>query len=534
MFISSNRDYLTSDPAPAIDEAQGMRSLFSAPALILNPKECQTLQPQGRLEKIKPSPFPSGGRELSMREYENRKREAINSELDMRGEKVLQEDIQTFKAAAIFSALHLPSDFPGPEELGWGPLECSLAAGPSHLLAVTSSVWSILNKAGDSLFQCDLANWFAGFKKFDDDLMIFNPKAIYDQHSGKWILAASAWSDSAIQDGLKSYFLISVSQSSNPLGNWYGWCLDANLNGQQTTPYHAASMGIGIDNSALYLSANMFDRAGNFRYSKVRILNKSQLLQGRELQWYDFWDLRNGDQSTAFGIHPAHTFNGPGVEYLLNATQEGKEITLWSLKFPLSEKPELHRRSIPTMTYHLPPNAAQPKSLYLIDTGDARFVNAVFRNGSLWVAHTIAANWGESQNRAAIQWFQLNPGAGKITQQHVFGAPGYDYFCPTLMVDGRANMVLVFNRTGPEEYPAIRFTGRLGIDTQNKLHASSLLKQGTASGPYAWGAYNGAAVDPNDIKVWIIGKYPAAESIGATWIGETSYLRDQPEMKRKR
>ena len=533
MFVSQNHTDQTYNEIIDFPEAQGMPSLLSAAGVILNAQVAAKCQSQRKQNVIPANPFPLGGREVGARDYENLKNAALHSADAARDENLLQADVQTFKAAAIFSSLRLPADFAGPDELGWGPLESSLAAGPSHLIAVSTSSWAALNKAGESLLQCDLADWFAPLVIDDEEMSIFNPKAVYDQHTGRWMIVACAWSESRVFDGLNSSFLIAVSQTRNPTGNWWGWRLNANLNGQDLTTYHATSLGLGLDSHAVYLTANMFDREGSFRYAKLRILDKTPLLTGGEIPWFDFWNLRNPDDTPAFGVRPAHTFRAPGVEYLVNATRDGKTLTLWSLKNLPNAEPQLQRRAISTAEYHLPPNAPQAGTTRELDTGDTRIVNAVFRNGLLYAAHTVAANWEEEENRSAIQWFQINPGAGKIVQHHIFGAQGYDYFCPTVMIDGQNNLVMVFNRSSADEFPAIRFTGRLAIDTQNKLHASSLLKNSIAPGPSAWGGYNGAALDPNDIKVWIIGKYPTAESVGATWIGETSFMSGQPEMKPK-
>lgn len=481
--------------------------------------------------------FPAGGRDGNPAEYARLKEAARHSEVAARGDDLLQPDIQSTRAAAIFSSLKLPADFPGPDESGYGPLECSLAAGPSHLVAVMTPAWAVLDKAGNQLLRCDFTDWFSAVPSVGDGLHVFNPKVIYDQYKGRWVLAAFGWKDegkpgsSRARQG-RSFFLLSVSQTRNPLGNWWSWALDASHNGQQETPFHAASLGLGVDSAALYLTANMFDAVGEFQYAKLRVIDKAPLITGGPVEWWDFWDLRNLDGSPAFGVRPAHTFGNPGVQYLLNAARDGQGLTQWSLTNPLGRPPQLARRAVATAGYHIPPDAAQPAPAPDLDTGDARITNAVFRNGTLWAAHTVAANWGEAENRAAIQWFQINPGAGVVAQQGVFGAPGYDYFCPTVMADGQSNLVMVFNRVGANEFPCVRFTGRLSTDPPNKLHGSALLKQSAAAGPRAWGAYNGAAVDPNDIKVWIIGKYAAAEQEGATWIGETSYLTDSPEARR--
>ncbi len=97
------------------------------------------------------------------------------------------------------------------------------------------------------------------------------------------------------------------------------------------------------------------------------------------------------------------------------------------------------------------------------------------------------------------------------------------------MVDGQGNMMMVFNRTSETEFPAARFTGRLSTDLPGTLHSSVPLKESATSCHSSWGSYNGAAVDTNDTKIWIIGQYTATEAECATWIGETSYIAGNAE-----
>jgi hypothetical protein len=506
-------------------EVQGRRSRPSASGVTVNARDFTARHPSASGH-----PVLTIGRCKTLQEYSFLKETAqtaspgfLNRTTDQSEHQ--QADTQSIRTAAIFSTPRLPSDFAGLNQAGRSPADCSVAAGPSHLLMTTGITWAVLDKAGHQLLCTDLAAWFSSVS---DDAIIGNSRVIYDQFCGRWMIAACGRSS----DGKSSRLLFSVSQTRNPLGAWWNWALDAGLNGVEETSLVAEGLGFGLDNSALYLTANMFDESGEFQYAKLRILNKSALLAGEALQWWDYWDLRDPDGSAAFGIQPAHTFGTPGIAYLLNATSEGQSLIQWRLTQPLSESPRLSRRAIPTVGYQLAPNACQPESRIEIETGDTRLINVVFRNGLLWTAHTVAANWGEANNVAAIQWFQINTGAGIMSQQHIYGHPSAYYFCPTIMVDGRGNMMMVFNRAGKTEYPAARFTGRLSTDQPGTLHSSVPLKESTVSCHSEWGSYNGAAVDTNDTRIWVIGQYAANESAGATWIGETSYMAGNAESSR--
>jgi len=516
--MGSSTEHQEMTSVPLGNDAKGMSSAPTASGAALHAKDFLAAHAPALITRREYSL----GRDIDESEYARQKVEARFSTEAARAPELLQADVQSTKAAAIFSTAKLPADFAGLGDTGWAPPDCSLAAGPSHLIMAINSAWALLDKAGNPILRCEFSDWFSNVV---NDAIILNPKVIFDQYAGRWVIAACAWST----DGRHSWFLLSVSQARNPLGPWWNWAFDASLDGELETPHRADALGIGVDNAALYLTANMFDQQGAFQYAKLRVLNKSELYAGQATRWRDFWNLRNPNGSPVFGLQPAHTFGMPGVEYLLNATSDGLSLTQWSLTQPLSPQPHLTRRTISTVAYHLAPNARQPETTREIDTGDTRLVNAVFRNGLLWAAHTVAANWGEADNVSAIQWFQINPGAGTIPQQHIYGAPGLHYFCPTMMIDGQSNLIMVFNRAGETEFPSIRFAGRLSTDPLNTLQASARIKESRTAGPSLWGHYNGAAVDPNDTKVWVVGQYAADDSEWATWIGETSYIASSAE-----
>ncbi len=504
-------------------EAQGMRSRPSASGVTINARDFTARRPvhvSGRQAL-------AAGHDENHQEYARLKALAQTVPATQPGDEAerQQSDTQSIRTAAIFSTPRLPSDFAGLPAAGHAPADCSVAAGPSHLIMTTGVTWAVLDKAGHQLLCADLATWFSAVS---EEAVMGNAQVIYDQFCGRWMIAACGRST----DGKSSRLLFSVSQTRNPLGAWWNWALDAGLNGAEETNLVAEGLGFGLDNSAVYLTVNLFDDSGAFQYAKLRILSKSALLAGEPVPWWDYWDLRNADDSVAFGIQPAHTFGTPGIAYLLNTSGAGQSLTQWRLTQPLSESPKLSRRAIATVGYQLAPNARQPDSKIEIETGDTRLVNVVFRNGLLWAAHTIAANWGEANNVSAIQWFQINTGAGIISQQRIYGHASAYYFCPTMMVDGQGNLMMVFNRASETEFPAARFTGRLSTDLPGTLHSSVPLKESEVACHSTWGGYNGAAVDTNDTKIWIIGQYAATEAAGATWIGETSYIAGNAESSR--
>ncbi len=502
----------------ATPEAKGMRLLPSSRGVNVN---------FGRLNhkretKLKIPRLAPIGRAENDGDYRRHKQAALLSPNAARALQLLQADPQTTEIGSDLQPLRSPIDFAGIDDTAWTPPDSRIGAGPNHLIATVNAALAVFDKTGRQILRFNLSDLFS---QLVHDALIFNPRVVYDQFRGGWVIAACARS----VDERHSWFLIAYSQADDPLGDWLIWALDASFDGGIKTGHWAEGLGLAVDNNSLYLTANMFSAQDQFLYSKIRVLNKKDLQSGGVLHGWDFWELRNADGAPAFGVGPALNMRAAGAQYFLNATSDGQGLTQWTFTQPPRQNPILSRRFIPTVNFQLAPNANQPLTEVEIETGDTRLANVVFRHGLLWTAHTVAANWGDDTNVAAIQWFQINPRAGCVTQQGIYGAPRYHYFCSAVMPDGEGNLVMVFNRTGETEFPLIRFTGRLASDEANILRASARLQQSSTTGSAEWSLSSSAANAPDDPVVWVIGQYAAVDEDWATWIGATTYSELEDE-----
>jgi hypothetical protein len=243
----------------------------------------------------------------------------------------------------------------------------------------------------------------------------------------------------------QAWWLVSVSLQSSAIGSWCNYALNATLNGATVTSNWADWPGLGVDNQAIYLTANMWSfSSSTFQYAKLRILPKSSMYSCSSVGWWDFWNLKNPDDTLAFSIQPAHTYGTPGVEYLVNSySGNGDSLTLWNLTNPLTT-PSLTRSPVSVSQYVLPPDAEQPGTTQLVPTGDARLSNAVYRLGSLWTAHSASLDWGTG-NRAIIRYYEINPVLSTLWNQNEggFGASSFYYYYPAITADASGNVATV-------------------------------------------------------------------------------------------
>jgi hypothetical protein len=414
--------------------------------------------------------------------------------------------------------------FAGISATGWIPPDCTMAVGPNHVLLAVNSSLAIHNKVGGAVvLQRTLTQWFAGAAT---GLTIFDPKALYDQHAGRWVLLAVAFKTAPNQ----SVFLLSVSATSNPLGQWRNYVFDAMKDGSKATNNWADYPSLGVDSHALYFTANMFAFGGGFQYAKIRVVPKAGPYSGAVAPYWDFVGMKNPDNTVAFTIQPCHTFGAPQVEYLVNSQfPNGNSLTLWHINAALPV-PSMTRSSVKTSAYSLPPNADQKGGPLPLNTGDIRVLHAVFRGDSIWTVLTTIRNWG-SGNRAAIHWFQIRAATNVLVQEGVFGAKSLHYFYPALCPDNNGNAVMVFSRSGSTQFGSIAYTGRRATDPLGKMQASASLKAGVAhyqaldnQGRNRWGDYNGIGADPGNARViWMYSEFASAPNVWATWVGSAFF-----------
>jgi len=418
------------------------------------------------------------------------------------------------------------ANFAGMTATGWIPPDCTIAVGPEHVLEAVNSSLAIYGKGGGGpLLQRTLTVWFANIVS---GMTIFDPKALYDQHAGRWVLLAVA----TRKNTTESLFLLSVSSSADPMKPWRNYKLDATLDGTTKTNNWADFPALGVDNQALYVTANMFAfGAGTFQYAKLRVIPKAGPYAGAAAAFVDFTRMRNADNTTVFTLQPCHTFGAPQVEYLVNSGfPSGNFLSVWRVVNPTAS-PSLTRTQVKVSPYSLAPNADQKNGGAPLNTGDVRVLQAVFRGDSIWTAFTTAHNWGTGPNRAAVQWCQVRAAVPALVQEGIFGAARFHYFYPASCPDNNGNMTIVMSRCGPSEFGSIVFTGRRSIDPPGSLQASTMLKAGVANyvaldsgGRNRWGDYNGVASDPANARVvWFCSEFASAPNTWATWIGSSFF-----------
>ncbi len=437
-----------------------------------------------------------------------------------------QDDLAAFlprNAQAL--APTLLSDFQGITMTSFIPPDPIIAAGPDHLMPLVNTDFAIYTKAGVNQQQIDARSWFSNVLPGNN---AFDPKVIYDHFDDRWVMV---WL--ATDFATNSHILVSVSDDGDPTGNWCNWAFRGDVNGSTVVANWSDYQGLGFDADAIYIVPNQFSFAPTFDYVKLRILPKSELYDPScpGVTYTDFWDLREPDFPTfpVFTVRPATTFGTPGVEYLINDSPfvTGTTMTLWSLMNPLDPSPTLTALNVPVTQRALPPNADQLGDSTLIDVGGPRVRNLVYRDGSVWTAHSVASASGLY---ARARYVRIDVAGPTVLEDASFGLDQCWLFYPAVTADAANNLTMVFSRSCTNEFASVRYTGKMPSDAA--LQASAELKAGEAryviedgNDVNRWGDYSGIAVDPaNPTHVWMYGEYAASpQHTWGTWIGASKF-----------
>ena len=400
--------------------------------------------------------------------------------------------------------------------------------GLNHLVSFLNNDIAVWNRAGTNLYQTGLETFMTVPLGLGTDA--FDPHVLFDPHSSRFIgICANGPSGETTHD---SNIALAVSATSDPTGSWYRWAIDADVDtvsgGSTQTDNWADFPSLGVDQSAVYITANMFRGVARatFQYVKVWCIPKAQLLTGSaSISWTEFVNV-NGALGT-FALRPCVTYGATTSEYLVSTGWSFYGIEIWRIDDPTGT-PTLTNTASPFLPAydHLLANAPQLGGAGLIETNDDRMLDAEYRGGSIWCTHSI-----DVSNRTSVRWYQLGAASGAIMQQGTISDSARSYYYPSIAVNAAGDVALGFTGSSASEYASAFYTARAAGDPAGSTQAVSLLKAGEAyyyktySGTSnRWGDFSETCVDPaHDTGFWTIQEYAWTPGGGhdrwSTWWG---------------
>ena len=388
--------------------------------------------------------------------------------------------------------------FDGPFDGGVAPPDSVLAVGRNHAVALINVQIAMYDKAG-VLKQgpFSLRSFFgipAGWGDFD-------PLAIYDPYSDRYIVAVLADNGSASD----SRIYIAFSQTNDATGTWNKYWIDADRNQANIWADYGS---IGLDRNAVYLTANMFTRSGGYSNVTLFIYDKEDGYAGRPLDNTHLIDVRTAGNGSPFRLRPA--FVGevvPGDAYYLahTDTSYGNSMNVFKLTGDRFSAPTLAASTVALPgLYFAPGRARQPGGAPGVDTLGANLWNVYYRAGKLWTAMSIGGSTG-----IAAWVHRVNVSAEPFTREQTYQveASNADLFFPNVIPDVEDNDFAIFSAySSASIYPSARYTN---VSAAGTVRYAENMAVGTVRNDSSrHGDYFAAGTDPKDPnRYWAIIQY---------------------------
>lgn len=398
----------------------------------------------------------------------------------------------------------IQSLFTGITNTGWNPPDCTVAAGPNHLVCTVNSSIAFFTKTGTKQFQVPLDNSGAPgfFEPQGASNFVFDPKVIYDQRTGRFIVVVLEQYDAS----QTSYVDIAISDDSDPNGVWYKYRTSSVVT-VGTTKYWVDYPGVGVDETGIYVTGNLFSFAGSFNGGWVRCIEKSSVLSGGTATYADL----NLSSGSSYQVADAW----PDSRCVLVHRNSSTLLALTAINNPFTT-PAAVVKTVAVPSNSTPPDAGARGTTALLDTIDTRIMNAVIRDGSLYTCHTVSGG-----TRALARWYQINLNGWPATSTaspaltmsgNIAAASTTESsFFPAINVNARGDVAVVHAASSTAIFPEVRVATRRATDPAGTLGAAITLATSASSpsgtGTQRWGDYFACCVDPvNDCAFWGIGE----------------------------
>jgi hypothetical protein len=390
-----------------------------------------------------------------------------------------------------------------------------VGADPNYLFEAVNTAGVITDKAGNVLALFDLHFFTPGEPP---DFFISDPKVRFDPLSGVWFFSIISLSGAPDGSGL---WWLGVSQPFDPF-HWSVYSFE----GMPGTFPDFDALGIGDDK--VVLTANAFDSAFNFVAAEVLVLNKNELEAGSASI-----DAALFADSRFFTIQPAHSLSLTGGPLFMASSDNGASavyhvftvmgVPPGPVSVPFSDVALDLVNVGPLIT---PPGATQAGISNLIDTGDNRALDVVYRDGVIWVTANDGCIDSSFNFLSCVRFTQINTAAMATTQDLDLGEPGGNFYygaiqlVPDPTFPGTDDVIAVFTESSPSHFASVMASGRMeAIDSSSTFRAPVLIQAGLAPYPGTrWGDYSGAGIDTSSGlsgTAWVAGEFTGGD--GEWW-----------------
>jgi hypothetical protein len=407
---------------------------------------------------------------------------------------------------------------------GHYPPDTHGAAGRDYFAEVTDTHLDIYQKSAPYTLVKSISTeaWLGAAPGY-----FANPRMIYDPVYDRWIFLVTQWRTPSAP--AHQYLYLAISLTSDPTGSFYVYTIDV-------SDYHVSSNTqwdypqLGLDRNAIIITGDLFNmNTGHYVDSRMFSVAKSLLYNGQAFNSPLFTGL---DGTLA----PPIVLDVNPYSFLVAADWYARNnyVTLYALQGSGTSAPVLFTRYLRVPAFSIPPYAIQPGTNKVLDTLDARFVNASTQTGnSLFQVHTVAYS-----GLATPRFYEFDTLNNWVIQSGIFyGSATSNDFNASIAANRYKDVFVTWSsadRTGNVN-AQVRVAGRLHTDPLGVIsHGSPLYGSATfltgdpaSWDPYVqrWGDYSAVSLDPSGpsgATAWVVNEYVLTNNLWGSRIGRIS------------
>ena len=427
-------------------------------------------------------------------------------------------------ANAITSGTNFAGMYYSANGAGWPPDTCGDVGGNYFVQAVNTSI-GIYNKSTGALVSATTFDSFfpSSVGAPCDADNNGDPIVLYDRYNQRWFILDFAWYSSETQG---SHYSIAASQTSDPTGSWYTYCLQADTTLMNDYPK------AGVWHDGIYITANMFQFTGSFQHVKVWAIRTPQVYQGT-LTSQSVTD----SSYYAFSLMPANAKSPTGPSstapcyiYAMDADEWGSPSTdaLYVWKYDIDWTNSANTTwTGPTLisgvaAFTLSSSGVpQSGTSNTLDSLYGRLMNPAYywnygTYESIFLCHVC-----DYSSRRAMRWYEIriSSGTSSIYQQGTYSPDATHRWMGSVIGDKNGNIGMGYSASSSTIYPGIRYCGRTSSDslgTMGQGEATMVNGGGYQSSYTRWGDYSNITIDPADDETfWYTQEYYT--SSGTNW-----------------
>ena len=347
---------------------------------------------------------------------------------------------------------------------------------------------------------------------------------LFDQIQRRWFLVVPSWSGTTNGSSLS----VAASQTEDPTGAWWTYCLKADNTLMVSNPR------LGVWNDGLYITANLFAFGGAYQQTGIWVVKTPEAYRGNLIfQRLSTLSLRS------FGMVPgcargrvAPLAGTSNFLFTIDANEFGGSHTdalhVWTCRVDWRNPANTALTGptvLPVDPYDLTASRVPQlgttwtlDSLYgrLMYPAPIRFggIAGTDMHQSVYLCHLV-----DCIGARAMRWYELRIQGGTVSiyQQGTFAPDANHRWMGSICADVLDNIVLGYNVSSTQMYPAIRFTGRQAQDPRGTLkRGEATIVQGTGAQTRIsrWGEVSMMTVDPvDDLTFWYVHEYYLASAV---------------------